>query len=257
MVQQEADKTKKLLRDVLTAQAVDISRRVVAYATNVNNRTLLSLVNYSESDLKKSSDQKLVSSCQVVHDNAIANVAALPAYGVTEATLTTLQTAINSFNESIPLVRVDTTDSSKVTKQLTDLFKTLSANWDKLDTLVEMVRTSEPSFYSNYQNARRIVETGTSSLLLKIKVINAQTGAPEANVTLTLIPTNGLLKAAGANGKSSIVKKTAAGGSSNYKSLADGTYTLEAVKPGFKTITETVSVVNGEMTLLEISMEKA
>jgi hypothetical protein len=34
-------------------------------------------------------------------------------------------------------------------------------------------------------------------------------------------------------------------------------YQENSVKSGFKTITETVSVVIGEMTLLEISMEKA
>jgi hypothetical protein len=71
------------------------------------------------------------------------------------------------------------------------------------------------------------------------------------------IPQNGKKLAFAANGKSNIVKKTAAGGGSNYKSFADGTYTLEAEKPGFKKVIETVNVVNGELTVLEIIMEKA
>jgi len=261
-VQQEADKSgdttaKKQLRATLIAQAIDVGRRVVAYATNVNNSALLALVNYTESDLKKASDQKLVSSCQVIRDNANTNVAALATYGVTAAIITTLQTSITNFNNSIPKGRVDTTDSGEATKLLATLFKTLSANWDKIDTLVEMVRTSQPNFYNEYQKVRKVIETGTGSLPLKIKATNAATGAPEANVTLTLTPSNGLMKTAATNGKSNIVKKTAAGGGSNYKSLADGTYTLEAEKPGFKKVTETVNVVNGELTILEIKMEKA
>ena len=65
-VQQEADKsgdtkTKKLLRTSLITQTIDVGRRVVAYATYVNNNALLALVNYTESDLKRSSDSNLVS----------------------------------------------------------------------------------------------------------------------------------------------------------------------------------------------------
>ena len=72
-VQQEADKSgdtlaKKVARTTLIAQAVDVSRRVVAYATNVNNNALLELVNYTETDLNRSSDTNLVSICQVIRD---------------------------------------------------------------------------------------------------------------------------------------------------------------------------------------------
>ncbi len=51
------------------------------------------------------------------------------------------------------------------------------------------------------------------------------------------------------------MKKTAEGGGSYYKSLADGSYTVTATKPGFTNTTKTVSVVNGELTVLEILME--
>jgi hypothetical protein len=261
-VQQEADKsgditTKKELKLTLIAQATEVSRRVVAYATNVNNNALRVLVNYTESDLKKSSEQKLISSCQVIYDNANAHVTELGTYGINIRSLDWLQTLITNFSNTIPKGRVDTTDSGEATRLLASLFKTLSANWAKIDTLVEMVKTSQPNFYNEYQKVRKIIETGKSSLPLRIKAINAETGAPEANVTLTLIPTSELSKAAAATGKSNVVKKTAAGGGSNYKSVPDGTYTVEAEKPGFKKVIETVNVVHGELTVLEIKMEKA
>ena len=132
-----------------------------------------------------------------------------------------------------------------------------SSNWAKIDTLIEMVRTTQPVFYDEYRKVHKIIETGTGSLVLKIKAINATTGKPEPNVTLTFAPLNGQLKAASANGKSNVVKKTAKGGGANVKSMADGTYTCLAKKPGFKEVVETINVVNGEMTVLEIKMEKA
>lgn len=262
-IQQEADKSgdtvaKKQLRTTLIAQAIDVSRRVVAYSTNVNNNALLKLVDYSESDLKKASDQKLISCCQLIRDNANVNVSALSTYGVTAAILTTLQTSITNFSNSIPKVRVDATDSGEATKLLVTLFKTLTANWSKIDTLVKMVQTSQPNFYNEYILVRKVIETGVGSLPLKVKAVNAQTGEPEANVTLTLIPTNGLSKVASnsrGNGKD-LVKKTADGGGCNYKSLDDGSYIIEAEKPGFKKTSEIVNVVNGQLTVLEIKMEK-
>ena len=261
-VLQEADKsgnttTKNQFRATLIGGVMEVVRRNVAYATNVNNNSLLALINYTESDLKRSSDTKLISSCQVIHDNANANIAALATYGVTAAMINTMQTNINNLSGALPKGRVAKTDSEEATNMLTTHFKTLKTNWNKIDTLVKMVQTSQPNFYNEYMNVRKIIPIGIGSLPLKIKITNAVTGAPEANVTITLSPANGLMKAAGTNGKSNIVKKTAAGGGSNYKSLADGTYTVTAVKPGFKDIIMTVNVVNGELTVLEIKMEKA
>lgn len=260
-VQQEADKSgdtvaKKQLKTTLIAQALDVSRRVIAYATNTNNSSLLALVDYSETDLKKASDQKLVSICQVIHDTANGNIAALSTYNVTAPLLTTLQTSITSFDNTIPKGRVNVTESGEVTRTLDGLFKSLAINWAKIDILVEMVKTSHPGFYNEYQKVRKVIITANGSLSLKVKAINAKTNLPEANVNLTLMPVNGQVKASAVNGKGAIVKKTAAGGGSNFKSLADGTYTLEAEKPGFKKVTETLTIVNGELTVLEIIMEK-
>jgi len=250
-VLQEADRSgdtaaKKQLRATLIAQAMDISRRVVAYASNEDNYELRELVNYSEGRLKLASDTKLVSSCQVIAENANANLGALDTYGITDEMISTLQTSITNFSNAIPKGRIDAAASSNATKQLATLFKTLATNWDKIDTLVEMVRTSEPNFYNEYQKVRKVIETGTGSLALRIQTTNAQTGEPEANVTLTL-----------ANGHDKIVKKTADGGGSYFKSLADGSYTVTATKPGLKEVAKNVSVVNGELTVLEILMEEA
>ncbi len=261
-VVQETDKkgdttAKKEARAMLIAKAMDVGRRVAAFATNENDSALLALVNYSETDLKRISDQRLVSCSQVIHDSAVKVIGEMDGYNLTPAMLAELLSLITNFNSMIPIVRVDTVDSAEATQELTILFKTLTATWDKLDALVEMVRISDPNFYNEYKNVRRVIVAGTGSLALKIRTTNAETGAPEANVTLTLTPADGQLRGATASSKSDIVKRTAAGGGSNYKGLADGTYTVTARKPGLKDATLTVNVVNGELSVLEIVMEKA
>jgi len=262
IVQQEADKSgdtnnKKQLKAILIGQTMDIVRRTVAFGTNVNNSALLALVGYSESDLTKASDTKLVGICQVIHDNANAQVANLGTYGVTAAILTTQQASITNFNTAIPKDRVDTTDSSAATKLIGTLIKTITTTWAKIDTLVEIVKVTQPAFYNEYQSVRKVIDTGSSSLSLKVKASDAQSGDGVANVTLSVSPASTQMKAMSSSNKKADVKKTASGGGAHYKSLPDGDYVVTATKPGFKDATAMISVVNGESTILEIPMEKA
>ena len=254
-VAQSADtQIKKQLRSTVILQAKDIARRGVAMATNTSNTTLVSLLNYSDSEFSRSTDSKLVSICQVIRDAANANVTSLAAYGVTPAMIATLQTTINSFSAAILKVRVDTTGSSETTKQLTVNFKTLKATWDKVDTLVDMLHISHPAFYREYQNVRKVIVRGHSSVALKFKTVNAQTGTPEPNVTLAVTPANGTQKAMAANNKPIYIKKTTPKGGGFLRNLPDGTYNITATKSGFQESTVTTSVVNGQSTSVTIQL---
>jgi hypothetical protein len=261
-VQQETDKSgntvvKNQYRVALIAQTIDVGRRVVAYAINVNNNILLAQVDYTESDLKKSSDVNLVSIAQVIHDSANANVAALATYGVTAAILTTMQTAITNFSGAIPKGRVGTTDGEQSTQQLATLFNTLKTNWAKIDKLVAMVQTAQPNFYQEYLNVRKVISTGNGSFALQASATEINSGEPISKATFTFAPSNGLLKSAATNGKDNIVKKTAAKGKFNIKSMPEGTYTVTITKPGYKDQVVTINVVSGELAKLDVILEKA
>lgn len=260
--QQEFDKKgitadKNQQKATLIALAIDTARRIVAYATNTNNAVLLAEARFTESELKKSPDAVLKERCQVILDLATENADALEEYGVTAASLTLLKTTIDSFNTAIPKPRLSIADKKKATDQLATLCNAMAANLEKIDTLVEIVRTTHPDFYKEYKSVRKIIDTGKNSLALKIKVTDAQTGEPLANTTLTITPDNGTQKTASQIAKESIVKKTAAGGGLNVKSIEDGSYTVTASKPGYKNKSVTVNVVNEELAVLEIEMEKA
>ena len=267
--QQEFDKTgiavnKNQLKATLISQAIDVARRVVAYATNVNNAVLLAETSYTESDLKKSPDTVLKDRCQVIYDRANTNAAALATYGVTAAILTTLSTSITNFNAAIPKPRLGIADKKQATDQLATLFDTLDGNFTKIDTLVEMVRVTQVNFYNEYRTTRKIIDTGTSFLALKGTATEMQSGEPVQNATFTFQPVSAVqLKAMSSsasgngNGNGHIVKKTATKGSFNIKSMPEGTYTVTITKPGYKDQIATVSVVNGEMTDLAVQLEKA
>ena len=264
--QQEFDKTgitenKNQLKATLIAQAIDVSRKVIAYAAFVNNTVLLNEVKYPESDLKRCADTILKDRAQVIYDRANANVAALATYGVTAAILTSLLTAITNFNAAIPKPRLGINDKKQATTQLASLLDTVDINLSKIDTLAEIVRTTQVNFYNGYKNARRIVETGVGSLALKGTAFETNGGEPIQHATFTFTPNGNGLKAAAtsdnSNGGEKIVKKTAAGGSFHVKSMPEGTYKVTVTKPGYKDKEVTVSVVNGELCYLVVELEKA
>jgi len=261
IAQQEADKSgdtnnKKLLRTTLITQSMDIIRRGVAYGTNVNNSAFLALIGYSESELNKASDTKLVGICQVIHDNANIEIENLDAYGVNSEILSTQESSIINFNKAIPKDRVDITDSGAATKLIATYIKTLLTNWEKIDTLIEIVKTTHVSFYDEYHKVRKVIDTGAGSLSLKVQATETVSGNGIANVSISIAPANTQMRAKSIQSKNAEVKKTASGGGAHYKSLADGDYIVTATKPGFKDATMTISVVNGEYTVLEIPMEK-
>lgn len=247
---------KNRLRVTLTTQALDIERRVVAYATNTNNNALLGEVSFTESDLKKCPNMVLKDRCQVIYNCASSNATALEEYGVTGRGLNYLQSCIDNFNTAIPATRLGIADKKKATNQLSDLFDSMAANLDKIDTLVEMVKISHPDFYKEYKSVRKIIDTSKGSLALRVKVSDSRTGEPLANVTLTLTPEDGQQRSASQTAKVSIVKKTAAQGGLNVKSLEDGNYLVKAWKPGYNEKMISVSIVNGEMAMLEIELDK-
>jgi hypothetical protein len=261
-VQQENDESgnitaKNQIRATLITQTLDVIRKTVAYATVVNNSVLLTQVKYTDSSVNKSSDSNLTSIAQVVHDAANANAAALVAYGVTAANITTLQATITSFVAAIPKARIGTTDGGEATKLLATLFKTLTDTWDKIDTLIEVVKISQPNFYNEYHDVRKVISTGTGSYALQASAKELNSGDPVAKATFTFSPAATLLKSAVANVKDNIVKKTAAKGKFNIKSMPEGTYTVTITKPGYKDQVVTVSVVSGELAKLDVVLEKA
>ena len=258
--QQEADKkgiatSKSQLKANLIVLAMDVSRKLVAYATIVNNTELLQEVNYAESELKVCADTILKDRCQVIYDRANANVAALATYGVTAAINTNLLTALNAYNVAIPKPRLGITDKKRATEQLALVLKEVDDNLAKIDVLVEIVKVSQPTFYSKYKTARKIIETGVGTLSVKGKITDAESGKglKGAKVSFAADASGAIVNATKGAAKE---KKSADKGGFNIKSLAEGSYTVTISKPGYKDAVVTVYVTDGALSVVDGALEK-
>lgn len=245
---------KSLAKDTLVTLAADTARKLKAFAKFTNNQVLLKEVDVSESDLKKLADTKLKNAAQGIYDRAQTNLASVTTYAVTAVTQTALQAAIVNFDKSIGQPRLGTTETSKATKQLVGLFKSGDATLDNIDAAVEIIRLTQVDFYNGFKSSRRIVNTAAGILAIKGMVTDAATGAGLKGAKITFVLNGTAVKST--NGKNGFTKKSAAKGGFHIRTADDGTYEVTAELPGYKTATARVSVVSGQMSTLDIVMER-
>lgn len=249
---------KNQFKETLIVQTADYARKLGTYAKFTNNAKLAQEVKFSEGKLRQVADTAVKSYGQIVYDLAQPLVGELAQYGITDETQGILADAITAYNDSIGKPGAERSEGTQITKQLATLFKTADAALENMDAAVEIIRLTQVDFYNGYKSARKVIETGSGSLSVKGLVTDAQTGSPLKGVTVSFALDGGMMKAATASTSDpELVKKTAEKGGFNVKSLASGTYQVTLKKAGYADQVATISVSDGEMTELKISLKKA
>ena len=213
---------KNILKESLIVPSADYARKLGVFAKFTNNPTLAQEVKFSESKIRQAADTAVRDYAQIVYDRAQANLAALATYGITAATQAALLEGITAYNASIGKPGAGRTESTQTTKLLDKLFKTADTALANMDAAVEIIRVSQPAFYTGYKNARKIVETGNGSLAIKGTVTDARSDEPVKNAILTFTLEGKSSMAKGAKAGKSIVKKSAAKGGFNIMTAPGG-----------------------------------
>ena len=261
--QQSIDKSgiankKSQLRKLLVKLGADTSRKIQSYAKIENNQILLSEAKFSESDFKYATDSDLETFAQSTYDTAQTQLGNLAQYGVTNETQNDLIRALTDFRAAMPTPRNGAIGTKLSTEQIAKAFTATDKALDNIDALVEIVRISQPEFYSGYKSARKIIDTAAGSLQIKGFVTDASTGEGLKGATVSLElnnNSNGLLKAK-ASSSESVKKKTADKGGFNIKTLTEGTYSATVSKNGYADVVTTIAVTNGELAMLNVELVK-
>lgn len=153
---------------MLQTQMVDMALRVggalKAFASDSNNSDLLARADVTKSTFTRARDDQRDDIAQRIHDLANTNIAALGPFGITAATLTALQTRISAYVAAIGSPRVARVKISTATEMLDAEFARADTILnDRIDGLMEQFKSSGTTFYADYKNARRIVDTGGPS----------------------------------------------------------------------------------------------
>ncbi len=248
---------KKQFRFRLINLGSENARKLTSYAKLKNQYTLLGIIDFTISNFNRFSDRELRDNCQIVYDAAQGIIPELNSYFINVITQSDLQAAITDFSSSMNAPRLGTTAKSQLTKQLVVLIKHAEVAETRMNSSVELIRTTNHDFYNGYQTAGKVINRGSVTLSVKGLVTETPGNNPIKGVTVTFTAVNGTAKLLNhTSGNGSLVKKTAAKGGFNIKSLEGGTYQVLFQKPGYTEITQEVNVMNGEMIVVNAAMER-
>ena len=250
---------KKVKRTLLVDKALFIVNRIQSYATVIGNNDLYESMHFNSWKLNKCRDTDVVGYCDNIIAKANANVTNLVNYGVTAATISDLQNAVTTYASYIAKPRTVKTVTKNATENLAILFRDANDALNKrLDLDIEVFKTTNPDFYSQYQTARQIIPTSNSTSAVKGEVKSKENGEYLKNVSLTFTHLgNGLVKSAASSNGKEFVKKSSEKGKFRIANLPEGTYLVTIHKIGYIDQTITITVAKGETTDLYIELEKA
>ena len=149
-------------------QMMDTAFRVAgalkALAAEQNDNTLKAKVDINKSTFTRARDDIRDDIARSIHDLAEERLADLGGHGITAATLAGFKTRIDAYVLAIAKTRTVRGEVSTATSLLDQEVRRMeSIQKDRLDGLMEQFKGSGTNFYSEYQNARKSVNTGSRS----------------------------------------------------------------------------------------------
>jgi 5-hydroxyisourate hydrolase-like protein (transthyretin family) len=248
---------KKQIRTNVNLLASDTARKLTSFAKLTDNHILLGEINYSESDFRNFSDNEARDKGQIVYNKAQEYITELPIYGINEETQIALQASLNLFRGVIVAPRLSATAKKQATVQLGVLFKTAAALLEKIDAAVELVKLTDPIFYTGYKSARKVISKGSGKLAVKGIVSDTQSGEPVKGVIITFMHDGAMTLTEQSTNRQPVVTKTsAAKGGFTIKSMPAGIYRVSFKKMGYAEQVVTVNVNDGELTTVEVELSK-
>jgi hypothetical protein len=246
--QQEEDTTgvtedKQESRDDLERNTHKVGSLVALYASVSGNRKLFKKVNYTKSELRNARDNELPGMSAQVHEEAAANALAVAAYGLTSGMITTLQTSMSTYVSNISKPREAITETSAATEQLPPVYAAIDKILEEqIDKGMELYRESDPDFYTDYFNARIIVNSPTQKRALQVKFLlvdeDLDVIGPVERMKVVIDGT--------------IHRRSTKLGNIYVQNLTEGLHHLEAELPGYNKASVDFNVINGETTKLTI-----
>ena len=250
-LQQEGNKElteqERQLKAKLIAELMETQRRLQAYATRMKDNLLLETTNLSKTDMNRMDELDLIAYAKMIYSKVDGLLVNLEKYELNAATQKILMDIITQFEALNPESGKSEVDKKSTTSYLAEGYKRADTVLSYMDKEVEIIRSSEPKFYSEYKAIRK-VDLPTDVMKVVAKITDAETGAgiPNATATFTL------------NGSTAepIVKQSAEKGGFQIKTIAPGIYTVVITKIGYKTQTLTVTLPGDEPYDLAVKMVK-
>jgi hypothetical protein len=167
---------KAVKRNALEAICEKLSDALAAYGAMNSNFVLQKRADFNASQWYSFSEENLMSEAMIVKDLATPVGAALAPFGAGVADITALDTALTAFTAIVnePTLNIDMRkeDNKKIVQisgEIKDLFN------DKLDVVMKVLKSSNPTLHNLYLSARAIDDNGSATAPTVLKVVAPKT----------------------------------------------------------------------------------
>lgn len=161
---QNADRTgvarnKTGIANVLADGVMAVAGALTAYATLQKDEALKGKVDFSRSSFLALRDVEIAGAAEAVLAEATSRLTALADYGLTAEKLATFDDQIEAYAAISEAPRAAIAGRKTITAQIAEKFeKSDELLKDVLDRLLQQFKASDATFYSDYMNARTIVD---------------------------------------------------------------------------------------------------
>ena len=218
-------------RVAMVTAAINVSSRLEAYAINSKNVKLEHEVRFRYSELFKKRDTICADLCGFIYKKGVSLLGVVGSYGVDAALLADLAGKVGSFVTSIPKPRGGINDKKEATRRIGETIVAIDEVLYVMDSLARMLQFSEPTFYSNYFIARKLIKRGHKVLAIEGLVLD-EFDTPVSNVRVLVLGTR-------------VRRRSSAMGAFLIKHLKPGVYIMSFERVGYETERISVAVTRG------------
>ena len=247
---------KNLLRSVASVAFLDLSSNLMSFAWVKGDMKLYLEVKFTDSSLKKVSDNEFIRICENLISVAQDNLAQLADRKITAQTLTDDNTLLENFATERQIFVNTRREHTEVTAQLAKQIKTTNFDLKSIDSIIDSLSASQPVLAGDYWKARNLRKPIGSKLVLKGKVFDSATNQPLPGAVVTISQLVNSKSLTSGPELAKIVKVKSAGGGFQLKSLPNGSYIVTVSYFGYADQQVTAYVNNGVLTLVQLPLSK-
>ena len=245
---------KNSQKRLIVELSTEIKDKILDYAGLEEVKGISQKINFSKSNLMRSSDSTLIERCFIIETTGREHVAKMEEYHLTIEELDALNAMVKDFEKNITTPRITVTEKSVATKRIEELITEIDAILSKVDLIVNTQKKIHPIFYNHYQKVRKVVMLQGSSLKVKAHAFDHASNEGIKGVLFEFVPEQNHQQPNATHGRTRpiLIKKTANKGSFHVKSIPAGNYTVTISKPGYESQVITVYVADNELTIIEV-----
>lgn len=218
---------KANLRIALNSALMDLSSKLMAYATYIEDPVLFNMIDFNKSALEKATDTEISVYAQTILNSGTEHVADLAEYGVTVASLADNANLLESYRIAKPKPENARKDKKTATAEIKAAIREAKKFLKKMDGVVLTVQQTQPAFVQSYLEKRKAVDPYTSTLSAT-GLVTDENGVPLPYVHMT-------------SGQLNIKRDISVNGTFIIRHGGEGVKNLTFSYPGYETQTVQVT----------------